>query len=540
MILISSAAYLQGDFSSEVGQLPPSLLPIGNKCLYEYQVEFLKELYNDEDIYLSLPDSYKLNIFDKSRINNLGVNILEVPADLSLAESILYSWNISGKNFSHLTILYGDTLFLESNFSGDDIISVHSNHGFYQRAFLGQDATNLSNVRDVLSNNVDQVISGFFSFSEPFLLMKHIVNSKNDFVSAVVSYDRERPLKCLSNGTWLDMGHINSFFQSRTKMTTQRNFNDLKITSRNVLKSSKSMPKKIYAEGSWYKKLPKPLCIYTPTLCDIKEGGKNYEGASYEIEYLNLLPLSDLFVFTNLGVGSWQSIFKAIGAMLKHFKKESKNIEKVDFSEMTNEFFLLKTSKRLKDFSKKTGFDLNKKLSYSKNKDLFSLAEISNLSSKYIRSFDKKFIQISHGDLCFSNILYDSRSESIKVIDPRGLDFGGNLTNYGDIRYDLAKLYHSVIGLYDLIITDRYSLKITDDIIYEIEFSENESSKNFLKDSFQENVLNEFGCNEKEILAISIQLFLSMLPLHSDNSPRQQAFIANSLRLFLMLREKDK
>ena len=55
MILIASGAYLQGEFSSEVGLLPPSFLPIGNQRLYEYQINFLSECSSaKEDFYLCL------------------------------------------------------------------------------------------------------------------------------------------------------------------------------------------------------------------------------------------------------------------------------------------------------------------------------------------------------------------------------------------------------------------------------------------------------------------------------------------------------
>ena len=63
-----------------------------------------------------------------------------------------------------------------------------------------------------------------------------------------------------------------------------------------------------------------------------------------------------------------------------------------------------------------------------------------------------------HGDFCFSNILYDFKSQSIKVIDPRGLSGDGKEQSiYGDLRYDVAKLAHSVIGKYDFIIAGRFS-----------------------------------------------------------------------------------
>ena len=43
-----------------------------------------------------------------------------------------------------------------------------------------------------------------------------------------------------------------------------------------------------------------------------------------------------------------------------------------------------------------------------------------NLTLFSQKLLNKSFI---HGDFCFSNILYDFRKKSIKVIDPRGVNF---------------------------------------------------------------------------------------------------------------------
>ena len=46
--------------------------------------------------------------------------------------------------------------------------------------------------------------------------------------------------------------------------------------------------------------------------------------------------------------------------------------------------------------------------------------------------------------------------------------------------------------------------------------------------------VNGLRLTDREILGITIHLFLSMLPLHSDRPDRQQGFVANALRLFSM------
>lgn len=56
MILITSAAYVDQEFVSEIGLIPPSFLPVQNRRLYELQVEMLREQDLNDDIHLSIPE----------------------------------------------------------------------------------------------------------------------------------------------------------------------------------------------------------------------------------------------------------------------------------------------------------------------------------------------------------------------------------------------------------------------------------------------------------------------------------------------------
>ena len=222
--------------------------------------------------------------------------------------------------------------------------------------------------------------------------------------------------------------------------------------------------------------------------------------------------------------------------MLSDFRQYSPNVSKVADIDSSHNLYLSKTIRRLKEFSRESGFKLNKEVADSEDGEKFTLVEIAELTSRYIKPCTSSENAISHGDLCFSNILYDARDESVKVIDPRGLDINDEFTIYGDFRYDIAKLYHSIAGLYDLIIAGRYSLKISDGTYYKIDFVQDKDLNSELIKIFRTHVLGRFGYSETEILAISIHLFLSMLPLHGDEPLRQDAFIGNAIRLFKTLR----
>ena len=63
MILITSAAYVSPDLVSEFGKLPPCMLPVQNRRLYEHQLRLFAS-WQAGTLVLSLPEGYVLSPFD--------------------------------------------------------------------------------------------------------------------------------------------------------------------------------------------------------------------------------------------------------------------------------------------------------------------------------------------------------------------------------------------------------------------------------------------------------------------------------------------
>ena len=122
-----------------------------------------------------------------------------------------------------------------------------------------------------------------------------------------------------------------------------------------------------------------------------------------------------------------------------------------------------------------------------------------------------------HGDLYFSNILYDSEKKIFKLIDPRGR-WGNGIA--GDIKYDIAKIRHSVIGGFDTITNGLHSA------IYS---EKNGIFVDVYKPKNYESICEKLDLRIKErwdldkIKIIEGLLFISMLPLHKDHFERQLA-----------------
>ena len=118
---------------------------------------------------------------------------------------------------------------------------------------------------------------------------------------------------------------------------------------------------------------------------------------------------------------------------------------------------------------------------------------------------------ISHGDLCFSNILFDPQTKFMKFIDPRGGDTIDDL--FLDPIYDIAKLSHSITGLYDFVNHDLFDISFQPDLSIEIElFTPNlgEFQHRFFM------AMETVGFTRREVRVAECSLFLSMLPLHAD------------------------
>ena len=122
-----------------------------------------------------------------------------------------------------------------------------------------------------------------------------------------------------------------------------------------------------------------------------------------------------------------------------------------------------------------------------------------------------------HGDLCFSNILYDSKNKNFKLIDPRG-KWGQGIS--GDLKYDVAKIRHSVVGGFDTITNVLYSDTYNEKngIMFDTY-----KPKNYqvICEKLDSQIKQRW--NVDEIKMIEGLLFISMLPLHKDDLERQLA-----------------
>jgi hypothetical protein len=511
-----SGAFVVPEIVNELGMVPPSLLPIGNRMLLELQVESLRNKF-DDPITLTLPSSYVLTRFDLSLFNKLNLECLAVPDGLSLADSLMFALKADNSEDQRLRILHGDTLIQDLP-TGLDQLSIGVPQADYDWEF--KSGTFNSDQREA-------VWSGFFSFSDKYSLERSIASSESNFVKAVRNYNAEFNSKNVFCPNWLDFGHVTSYFLSRSSITTQRSFNSLSIAN-GVLVKSGEQANKIKAEEYWFKNIPPNLRKYSPLF--INSGINSQNQYFYSLEYLPFLPLNELFVFGKNGYNFWNRQFKLIKSFLSQ-ARESYKVNELYLENVDQEFTKLIEKKSIKRLDEFLGDDPRHldTVMVKFNDRCITIREIRDECIK--KSLSGNVIpSILHGDLCLSNILYDSRSNRLKLIDPRGLTEDGHLSIIGNQIYDVAKLGHSVIGLYDFIISGHYTISTDQDGFSIIEFEIDDRVEMIQKIFITQITDNEHIFNE--IIYVVILLFLSMLPLHADRPDRQEAMILNAVRLY--------
>ncbi|MDM5335694.1 hypothetical protein QUF84_00085 [Fictibacillus enclensis] len=288
------------------------------------------------------------------------------------------------------------------------------------------------------------------------------------------------------------MDHFNSRF-----------FNAISITGDgSKVKKTSQKNDILRSEILWYVQLPHSLRTYIPKLHNYSLSPKDM---FIEMERVHSPTLSQLYV--QEADISWANVAKSLSHLLFDFKKHHRLLSKSQIYTM----YWKKTLDRLTEYlAQPRNFERFYKVNGKAYPNpLLLLIEHRNYLLDILDTTNGTII---HGDLCFSNIFFEEKSTSIKVIDPRG--HFGRLTTFGDPRYDVAKLRHSLTG-YDFLIHDRFDVKNSSTSIdYLIQKHKNQGQIN-------RELSDVLPLEDPAVRLIESLLFLSMLPLHQD-FPRRQ------------------
>ncbi len=292
-------------------------------------------------------------------------------------------------------------------------------------------------------------VAGMFIFTDKKLISD--VPSEGEFVRYLSKKDIDF-LRTDLYGT-CEFGTLEEY--KKLQVSKCRPFNKITIKDSKVIKEPIDNQGKELAtkEINWYKKVSElgfngipNIYSYKPLVMDYIDGKNIYE-------------------YNNISITKKKEILKKIVSHLNnlHFLSSS-SVDKNSVFET----YITKTFNRLDKIQELIPFANNKYITINgrKCKNIYYYKD--KLIDK-INRFRIDEFKLIHGDCTFSNIMLDKNNNPV-LIDPRG--YFGNTLLYGDINYDWAKLYYSLVGNYDMFNLKRFRLSINEkDITLQIESS---------------------------------------------------------------------
>ncbi|QDD01779.1 hypothetical protein FIT69_04225 [Candidatus Methylopumilus planktonicus] len=352
----------------------------------------------------------------------------------------------------------------------------------------------------------------FFSSINTLFSRWHLFENNQNLLSDSL-LDEMRKIKSIN---LLDLSKINDFLSFARTSSQSRHFNNLGFDNFYYTKSS-SDHSKIYSEYTFYNLAPEHLRPWLVQPFDFKKekSKSSYRMIRYYVPDLSFQWINNAFTENN-----FEEFINRIIFFIN--KRASKNCSMLDSEILINNIFIKKTEKRINQFlTMNEGKAVNDLL---KNANGIGLEEIYNQYTSIFLEFKKKFMTknlvIGHGDLCFSNILYEKNIFLLKFIDPRGAETENQLWDHP--IYDLAKLSHSILGDYDFINNSLIRADFSEDGLFKLSHYEKKSDN--LKILFT-NKISQMGIDLKIIRIAEASLFLSMLPIHIDYPNKTLAFI---------------
>jgi capsule biosynthesis phosphatase len=297
---------------------------------------------------------------------------------------------------------------------------------------------------------------------------------------------------------YIDNNSVSSYDDLEKKLgfykTTikERDFNEITEEKMDII-MKKSNNDKIKGEIFYYKNIPHQIKKYFPIFIN---NGDDW----YSMEKINGITLSYLYVNESLS----EDIFiKYLSIMY-----EIHNINNIDKTHNIDKTYNIDQIYKNKEIPCEINiYDnyINKLKNRYENYDYSSFENnqyIYNTLIKYFIKYEndnKGIYGVIHGDAVFSNCIID-QNNNFKFIDMRG-KINKTHTIYGDILYDYAKIYQSLIG-YDEILLDK--------------ILPNDYKSNFIN-IFVSFVKKNIGDEYVDIIKmITNNLLFTLIPLHKN------------------------
>ncbi len=537
IILVPSAKFIDVSLSPRFGEINSCLAPVHGITVLE--MNYYAHWHQARLIVL-LIEQGKEQV--EKTIRRLGQNVVMV--DVTGTKNLTNTIEIGLKYLQDndlidlpLFINYGDTYLDNAEIFG---IDGNQNMAVYSKVNDSRRWTVFTTERQqmTLFEKVDELIEdipqfnafvGLFRFHSGQTLMEQLehISLKESvserFYAAIAEFYAKNSMELFETDNWFDFGHATELESART-IITPRFFNQIAIDrKRGIVTKTSEDVETLSHEITWYQRLPSELAHVAPRLFS----ASLFPRPSYSIEYFPYETLHELFVFGNLLFSDWYTIIDLILSLTDEMHAIKRHLHAGEMKKAQKAMYIEKTINRVEQFEKKTSLNLNEEIWVNDICCPPVMDLLSQVNAEILHSADESLASVIHGDLCFSNILYNHPTKTIRLIDPRGL-FGHLSGVWGDPYYDYAKLSHSVNSFYDVIIADMFTIsqrenEITLDVIVN-------DNQRMIGDLFL-SLLSHRYINIKHVRIIESLLFLSMTPLHADYPKRQTAMFAVGINL---------
>ena len=549
ILLIPSAALMPREMRRSFGELPTGLFPLGDRPMLWHLCQKYRDVV-DKIYVITYRKAEKIDRY--LQVQRLPLQTIKLDKMSDLGYTVAYGLHkvfeeVGANSVSELYINFADSLVEELPLASGDSMYCSCQDADEAWTFFQETDGRLTALFDkehfragqYLSTDFKRIFVGVFGFKHPMPFLEALdealgsatnqtnIPQADGFYRALQKYSQMYPLQVLETVRWFDVGHNENYVRAQTKVAA-RSFNAIEIDERRGMLTKTSDNKaKLVNEIRWYLRMPNKLQYLLPRIYDYS---LDMEQPSVTMEYYGYHTLHESLLYGDLSLTRWHEIFSQLKFVLKDMESFRIVGRDDDCKLAVREMYVKKTRDRLEKIRYQSEFEqffsqpicINGQEYPSLDDTLNSLSAL--VEDLLVQDAGEQFC-IIHGDLCFTNILIENSLNFMRFIDPRG-KFGG-FDIYGDSRYELAKIMHTLEGKYDYIIEDMFDVTVDGtNITYSVHLGEKDILSSFL-DVFKDRLTKV-----QAVRLIESTLFLSMIPLHSDYLTRQYAMLATGVQLF--------
>ncbi len=545
ILLIPSAVLMPREMRGAFGNLPTALFPLGRKPMLYHLYEKYKN-HVDKIVVVGYEKVDKIAAYIEA--SHLPIELLKLDYMSSLGYTINFGLQDALRKYHDIEYAY---INFADCLVNDDLLEMNNDFAFYAKQEMDEQWTwfqetngYISKIHDkncerpVDDSEFQKLFIGTFGIKNiaSFSGLFEKINADNNidpFYQVLQMYSHKYKLEFKEANAWFDVGHNENYVKAQSSVAA-RSFNSIVIDdSRGTLRKTSSNKEKLINEIRWYLRMPNRLQYLLPRIYDYS---LDFDEPYVTMEYYGYHTLHESLLYGDFFVARWKNIFRKLLFAIEDMQSYRITNRSAEIKAAIKSMYIDKTIMRLDKMRSVPSFMnffdkniiINGNIYLSINQ---IIDELPSLVEKLLLRSEEQHFSIIHGDLCFTNILVEDNYNFMRFIDPRGKF--GDFDIYGDSRYELAKLFHTLEGHYDYIIEDLFTLTVNgNELTYSVKDSDNEVWSVFC-DVFREQLSDMIA-----IRLIEATLFLSMIPLHSDSLTRQYAMLATGVKLFDQVRQE--